>query len=74
MNLNGWSPGLPRIPGHYWIMVPGFEREPQIETIEDHGAGLIVHVEQHGYLPLAEVWSDPPGVLWWGPLEPPALP
>jgi hypothetical protein len=32
--MNGWTTELPRIPGHYWIAIPPFERSPDIEHVE----------------------------------------
>ena len=69
--MNGWSPDLPRIPGHYWVGVPGFERAPDIAHVEDFGDGLVVRDDASGeWLPIEDVWGDT-GALWWGPLMPP---
>ena len=72
--MDAWTPHLPRIPGHYWVSVPGFERAPDIEHVETFGDGLVVlDDETHKWRPLADVWGDT-GALWWGPLMPPELP
>jgi len=37
--MDGWSEDFPRIPGHYWVSVPGYERAPDIEDVGD---GLVM--------------------------------
>ena len=69
--MNAWTTDLPKTPGHYWVRVPGFEREPDVEHIEDLGQGLVVRDDKHGgeWRPLADVWGES-GASWWGPLLP----
>ena len=43
--MNAWTSDLPRIPGHYWVSVPGFERAPDIEHVENFGDGLVVRYD-----------------------------
>ena len=36
MGTTGWSTELPRIPGYYWVRLPGYERAPTIAEIDLH--------------------------------------
>ena len=36
METTGWSKDLPRIPGYYWVRLPGYECAPTIAEIELH--------------------------------------
>ena len=56
------------------MSVPGFERAPDIEHVENFGEGLVVLDDQtHKWCPLEDVWGDT-GASWWGPLMPPDQP
>lgn len=69
--MNRWTTDLPRAPGHYWCRVPGFERAPDVEHVDDRGDGLVVFDERaQAWRPLVDVWGDA-GASWSGPLVPP---
>ena len=45
----GWTSELPRIPGYYWVRLPGYERAPTIAEIELHDGVLeIMHEGMDG--------------------------
>ena len=72
--MNGWTEDLPRIPGYYWVRIPGYARAPDIEHVEDFGGGLVVLDDERGeWGPLADLWGAI-AALWWGPLMPPERP
>ncbi len=49
MDATGWSTDLPRIPGYYWVRLPGYERAPTIAEIELHDSVLeIMHEGMDG--------------------------
>ena len=44
MQTSGWTRSHPRIPGYYWVRLPGYERAPTIAEIELHDGVLeILH-------------------------------
>ena len=71
--MDGWTTDLPRIPGHYWIAIPPFEKSPDIEHVELMRGALMVRDDQVGeWRPIADVWGNV-AAHWWGPLMPPEI-
>jgi len=60
----------PPRPGHYCVKQPGFEREPDVEHVDDHGAGLVVQDDSGAWVLLESVWGGVEA-QWWRPLVPP---
>ncbi len=75
MGTTGWSGELPRIPGYYWVRLPGHERAPTIAEIELHDGVLkILHEGMDGppgWVPLEREYGPEHEAEWWGPLVPP---
>lgn len=70
--MNGWSPDAPRVPGHYWLVVPGWEHEPNVEHVQDiDGVLKVLDEDRLDWRPIPDVYSAEHEYLWWGPLMPP---
>ncbi len=57
MGTSGWSSDLPRIPGYYWVRLPGYECAPTIAEIELHEGVLEI---MHEGLDGPRGWVPPP--------------
>jgi hypothetical protein len=69
--MDAWTTDLPTTPGHYWVRLPGYERAPDIEHVDDRGDGLIVFDEHvRAWRSLVDVWGNS-GASSCGPLVPP---
>ena len=73
--MDGWTPDLPRVPGHYWLAVPGHENAPGVEHVELIDGVLMVRddLQDGAWSAVDDVWPEGEGYLWWGPLMPPEM-
>ena len=73
--MDGWTHDPPRIPGHFWLIVPGWEHEPNVEHIQYIDDVLKVLDETTGaWRSVEDVYPAEHDYLWWGPLMPPVGP